>query len=129
MSDSEDRGYMEQEAYISRLKIENGELRRDNNRMEHSVKNLIDLLEKTQTDIKELEWNNRLLQDEINELRTNPPSNGPDKREELIQMMAPDIERNGQLRGRSQYIYDVYNLYCEIYGKEGNPTATDSATD
>ena len=81
-------------------------------RLQHSVDNLLDIN-------KELEWNNQLLQEEINKLQTNSALSQPDKRDELIAMMAPDILRNGVLKGRDQYIYDIYNLYCEIYGKEG----------
>jgi regulator of replication initiation timing len=39
----------------------------------------------------------------------------PDLRDKLIGMMAEDIMQAGQTKNRAQYIYDVYNLFNELY--------------
>jgi cell division septum initiation protein DivIVA len=39
----------------------------------------------------------------------------PDLRDKLIGMIAGDIMQAGQTKNRAQYIYDVYNLFNELY--------------
>ena len=59
----------------------------------------------------ELEEENDRLRAEVE--RLSQPK--PDRRDDLIRLMAPDIVQAGQTRNRAKYIYEVYDLFCELY--------------
>jgi hypothetical protein len=78
-------------------------------KLKHSIDNLLDIN-------KELERNSQLLQEEINGLQTASPKPAePDKRDALIKLIAPDIERNEKLMGRGQRMQEIGALYRELY--------------
>ncbi|MFA7171568.1 MAG: hypothetical protein WC180_06265 [Candidatus Paceibacterota bacterium] len=53
---------------------------------------------------------NKKLEAELAELQTKP-----DRRDELIGMIAPDIIRSAKIKNLDQRIYDICDLYNEIY--------------
>jgi hypothetical protein len=56
---------------------------------------------------------NKDLEAELAELKANPTE--PDRRDELIGMIAPYIVNMASIRGREQRIYDICDLYFELY--------------
>jgi len=59
----------------------------------------------------QLEEENEQLRAEVE--RLSQPK--PDRRDDLIRLMAPDIVQAGQTRNRAKYIYDCYDILCELY--------------
>ena len=81
-------------------------------KMERSIDNLLKIN-------KELEANNQLLQEEINQLVIKPTE--PDRRDELIGLIAPYIVNMAKIKGREQKIYDICDLYNELYPEGVKP--------
>jgi len=53
---------------------------------------------------------NKKLEAELAELQTKP-----DRRDELIKLIAPDIIRSAKIKNLDQRIYDICDLYNELY--------------
>jgi len=50
---------------------------------------------------------------QLQELQEKPAE--PDRRDELIKLIAPDIIRSAKIKNLDQRIYDICDLYNEIY--------------
>jgi len=68
-------------------------------KIEHSIDNLFKI--------------NQELQTQLAESKAKPAE--PDGRDELIAMIAPYIVNMASIRGREQRIYDICDLYFELY--------------
>ena len=75
-------------------------------KIEQSIDNLLKINQ-------ELQQENDRLKTENTELKTKPTE--PDRRDELIKLIAPDIVRSAKIKNLDQRIYDICDLYNEIY--------------